>query len=125
MTKYSEIKCDPKFDDIDPTISNYSSLLSKLLEVKTSRFSKAMSVVNLYQYKGEKVSDFSKRIRIESHGITEKKEELMVKAFIDGLANKKIATVLAVYAPKTLDEAVESIKEECSKERKSEAEDNQ
>jgi len=108
----TEIRCDPKFDESKQTMESYEEFLINLCEVKKSKISFTMTIFETRQEKGESILDFAKRLRIQCHSIKEMKEEIMVKAFLNGLFNRRIAVVLELFKPKTLDEAVEAIKDE-------------
>lgn len=111
-TLMKEIKCDPNFDSAKVDIDYLEKHLITLLDIKPSKINQVIPILELIQYRGEKITDFAKRIRMESCSLSEKKEEIMVRAFINGLGHKKLANVLKIFEPKSLEEAVESIKDE-------------
>lgn len=107
-----EIKCDPDYNEDQLTIQSLENMVIRLLDKKTSKIGELMDLFDVHQSKGENIKDFARRIRIRFSSIKEKRDEYMLVAFMNGLINRKIAKILKISQPKSLDEAVENLKDE-------------
>ena len=106
-----EVKCDPGYE-ANPTLENLEDILIRLLDIKTSKISEAMEILGTSQYRNEGITDFAKRIKIKCLDVKVRKEEIMLKTFMNGMLNQRMAQTLQIFEPKSLDEAVDSIKDE-------------
>lgn len=106
-----EAKCEPSYET-NATLENLEAIMIKFLEVKTSKISEAMQILEIGQFKNESIIDFARRIKIKCFDLKERKEEIMIRAFMNGMVYKRLAETLEIFTPKSLDEAVEYIKDE-------------
>ena len=107
-----EIQSDPSYNHESENIEDYTQRLLKMLEKKESKISNIRPLFQITQAKNESITDYAKRIRIGSLGIKEMKEDIMIEAFLEGMAYRTMATIVRLFKPKSLEEAIDLIKDE-------------
>ena len=107
-----EIKSERTEKDGKPDIEFFAKKISKLLELKESEISTISSIFrDLSQNREESVIDFGKRIRMRCMNWEGDKEKLMVSVFIKGVKSRYVSAALKHVDPKTLEEAIEKVKD--------------
>ena len=64
-----------------------------------SRISEAIQILDMSQYKNESIVDFARRIKIRCLHLKDRKEEIMIRAFMNGMLNKRMAETLRIFEP--------------------------
>lgn len=112
-----ELKAQKEYPN---NINNYEWIkekLTNLFRTKESKVSHIIGLLNIRQSERQNLRDFLSAVRIEGVKTLiaenpDRREELMVMAFINGLNNKNYKTALKEIKPKSLDEAYALIKNE-------------
>jgi hypothetical protein len=103
--------------DYEANEHNYEWLqgtLKRLYGRSDATISSRMQLFNVRQQLDQTVNEFANELRVEAYRCwsrdeSQDKEYFLVKAFIHGLADRKMAAVVKAMKPKTLEEAVAHI----------------
>ena len=96
---------------------SFCSFLCKIFRQKKSTVTNLINLLDIKKYPAQSTLDFLSVIRVEGHKVlanenAEDREKLLVKAFINGLSNRKVSEVLNHLSPKSLDDSFKLVKYE-------------
>ena len=110
-----DLKLYKKLLKIKKYFEKLSKLLVEIFKHKKSSVTSILQMLDLKQSTNQCTRDFLSTVRIVGHRMLyneneENRQKYLVKAFINGLANKKFTEALQQLKPKTFSHAYEMIK---------------
>ena len=112
-----ELKTFTEFEGMEENFEALLKLFDKQFSLKErSEFKPLLDILNIKQISGQDVREFMSEIRMASTKLSkmtlEEKESLMLKSFINGLIDKRMACALKQIKPQSMENAYEIIKKE-------------
>ena len=112
-----EMKMTKGYKETAKDFKKVVELFVKMFKGKSAAITPFLKMLQIKQTATQSIEDFSRELRIRAFDLIyecseEKREEMMLKCFINGLKNKNLSIALDFYSPKTLDEAVKLVKKE-------------
>ena len=114
---FMEIQSVSDWENEIKEFDSFCAFLCKIFRQKKSAVTNLINLLDIKQSPAQSTRDFLSVIRVEGHKVlanenAEDREKLLVKAFINGLSNRKVSEVLNHLSPKNLDEAFKLVKYE-------------
>ena len=107
----------PEYANHATSVEWVESMLIQLHKVKVTEVTPLIELMNIRQGESQNITDFASRLRVKAfqlmgHEDPQKREKFLLKAFIKGLQDRRLATGIQIMDPDTLAEAIEVAKRE-------------
>jgi hypothetical protein len=112
-----EMKMTKGYADHAKEFKKVMDIFERICQSKKAAITPLLRLLEMKQLPNQHVEEFVREIRIRAFDVIydlpeDKREELMIKCFINGLRNRILSTALEFLSPKTLDEAMKMVKKE-------------
>lgn len=113
----TELFSFPEYEKFEDDYEWIKTTLISMYQKKCSSISPLIYLLNIKQSPDQTVHEYAKQLRVELFQrwpleCNEKKEEYLVRAFLNGLANRNVALAIQATEPTNLDSALQLVKKE-------------